>query len=138
LLNNVTNMKKFGAERKFIVYFLKVRNKKFSIVEEHTMHGRLKELVVGPLNRGPERWWTMVIIAMAAWDEFVHQEVYNAIVKAFMEEESIVVNQAREKGSAKKGRWSNPLDCSNRLTVPHSILLEKVIHYQNRVSLHCV
>jgi hypothetical protein len=53
------------------------------------MHGRLEELVTGTLNRGPERWWVMVLVMamMAALDTtFVHQQdVYNAIVKAFTE-----------------------------------------------------
>jgi hypothetical protein len=44
----------------------------------------------------------MVVIAMAALDEFVHQDVYNSIVKAFMEEESNVVNQERKKGEQQR------------------------------------
>jgi hypothetical protein len=110
LLNNVTIKKRFDN-------FLKVTNKKYTI-QEHTMHGRLKELVAGPLNRGPERYWAMlVVIALAAFDAFVHQDVYNAIAKVFMEEEANVVNT---------------LDYSNGLTVLHKVLLEKVIYYQNR------
>jgi hypothetical protein len=45
--------------------FSKVTNKKLTI-QEHIMHGRLKELVAGPLNRGPEGWREMVVMAMAA------------------------------------------------------------------------
>jgi hypothetical protein len=50
------------------------------------MHCRLEELVKEqPLNRAPERWWSMVLMAMAALDVFVHQDVCNTIVKAFMD-----------------------------------------------------
>jgi hypothetical protein len=48
-----------------------VTNKKLSI-QGHTMHGRLKELVTGPSNMGPERWWAMLVIALTAFDAFVH------------------------------------------------------------------
>jgi hypothetical protein len=89
-------MKRFGMECKFVVNFLKVTNQKLTI-QEHTMHGRLKELVAGPWKREPERWWAMKVMAMAALDSFVHQNVCNAIVKAFMEEKSDVVNQERKK-----------------------------------------
>jgi hypothetical protein len=72
-------------------------------------HGRLKELVAGPSNRGPERWWgpsnrgperwwAMAVITLATFDAFVHQDVYNAIAKAFMEEEANVVNKEEKKG----------------------------------------
>jgi hypothetical protein len=55
LLNNGTTKKRFGVECKFIVKFLKETIKKLTI-QEHTMHGRLKELPAGPSKRGPERW----------------------------------------------------------------------------------
>jgi hypothetical protein len=68
LLNNGTTKKRFeGVGCKFIVNFLKVTIKKLTI-QEHTMHGRLKELVAGPSNRGPGRWWAMGVIALAAFD----------------------------------------------------------------------
>jgi hypothetical protein len=55
--------------------------------------------VAGLLNRGQERWWAMVVlIALAAFDAFIHQDVYNAIAKGFMEEEANVVNQEKKKG----------------------------------------
>jgi hypothetical protein len=90
------------------VNFLKITIKKLTI-QEHTMHGGLKELVAGPSNRGPERWWgpsnrgperwwAMAVITLATFDAFVHQDVYNAIAKAFMEEEANVVNKEEKKG----------------------------------------
>jgi hypothetical protein len=84
-------------ECKFIVNFLKVTSKKLTI-KEHTMHGRLKELVAGPSNKGPEKWWAMVVIALATLAAFVHQDVYNEIAKAFTEEEPNVVNKEKKKG----------------------------------------
>jgi hypothetical protein len=37
------------------------------------------------------------------------------------------------KGSAREGRWGNTLDCSHAgLTVPHKVLLERVMYYQHR------
>ncbi len=57
------------------------------------MHGRQQQkIVAGQLDRGPERWWAMEIIALVALDAFVHQEVRNAIAKGFMEEETNVAN----------------------------------------------
>jgi hypothetical protein len=91
-------MKRFGEECKFIINFLKVTNKKLTI-QEPTMHGRLKELVEGTLNRGPERWCAMIVMAMAALDAFVCEDVCNAIVIVFTEEESHVVNGERKKGT---------------------------------------
>jgi hypothetical protein len=79
------------------VNFLKVANKKLSI-QEYTMHGRHKRMVARQLDRGPEGWCAMEIIALAALDAFVHQEVHNAITKGFMEEEPNVVNQERKRG----------------------------------------
>jgi hypothetical protein len=105
------------------------------------MHGRPKELVEGPWNRGLERWCAMVVLAMAALDAFVREDVCNAIAIVFTEEESNVVNgERKKKGSTKKLNWNDTLDCSNGLTpVPHKVLLEKVVYHQNRggiVSLH--
>jgi hypothetical protein len=79
--------------------------------------------------------------AMAALDALVHQDIYNAQLckHSCIDEESNVVNQEK-KGSAKRGRWGNTFDCSNGLTVPHKVLMENIIYYQNRggvvVSLH--
>jgi hypothetical protein len=80
---------------------LKVTNKKLTI-QEHIMHGKLKELVAGPSNRGQERWWAMAVIALAALAAFIHQDVFNAIAKVFMEEEPNVANQERKKGISKE------------------------------------
>jgi hypothetical protein len=76
--------------------FPKVTNKKLTI-QEPTMHGRPKELVEGPWNRGLERWCAMVVLAMAALDAFVREDVCNAIAIVFTEEESNVVNGERKK-----------------------------------------
>jgi hypothetical protein len=65
-------MKRFGAKCEFIVNFLKVVTNTKLTIQELIMHGRLEELVAGPMNRGPEIWWAMVVMAMAALDEFVH------------------------------------------------------------------
>jgi hypothetical protein len=53
-----------------LMNFLKVTIKKLTI-QEHTMHGGLKELVAVPSNRGPERWWVMGVIALAAFDALI-------------------------------------------------------------------
>jgi hypothetical protein len=47
------------------------------------MHVRVAELVAGPLNKEPERWWAMIVIALAALDAFIHQDVHNALQKGF-------------------------------------------------------
>jgi hypothetical protein len=132
VFNDVTTMKRFGMEREeFIINFLKVTNKKLTI-QEHIMHGRLKILVAGPSNRGPERWWAMVrvVMAMAALVAFVHEDYgCNEIVYISIYGRRIKCSKQKKekKGSTKRGRWGNTLDCSNGLTVPHKVFLEKVV-----------
>jgi hypothetical protein len=88
--------------------------------------------VAGALDGRAERWRAMAVTTMAAWAASVHKDIfYNAIVKAFAEEESNVLTK-KKKGSAKKGRWCNILDYSNHgLTAPYKVLLEKVVYQQN-------
>jgi hypothetical protein len=76
LLNNIATMKRFGVEYEFIVNIVMATIRKLTI-QEYTIHGRLKKLVAGPFNnKGAERWWAMVVMALAALNAFVHQNVY--------------------------------------------------------------
>jgi hypothetical protein len=76
----------------------------------------------------------MAKLSTGTFDPLLREDILNAMVKAFTEEEQ---NKVRRKtGSAKKGRWGNVLDYSNGAAVPYQVPLEKV-RYQQNGRLNC-
>jgi hypothetical protein len=67
-------------------------------IQKHIIHGRLKELMAGPLSRGVERWWASNVSSGYGCIVCICSSRHtNAIVKASTEEESNVVNEERKK-----------------------------------------
>jgi carbon starvation protein CstA len=89
--------------------------------------------VAGPLNRGAERWWAMVVMVLAALDAFFHQNVYNAIAKAFTEEESNIVNkEMKKRDQPRKEAGAIPL-----ITAMGELFLTK-IHWKRWYTIRIV
>jgi hypothetical protein len=93
------------------------------------LYGRLEESVAGPLNGKGKRWQSMAKLGTGTLEPFLREDIFNAMLKAFTEEER---NEVRIKtGSGKKGSWGNVLDYSDGVAIPYQVPLEKVMYRQN-------
>jgi hypothetical protein len=74
----------------------------------------------------------MAKLGTGTLESFLREDIFNAMLKAFTEEECNEVQ--RKTGSGKKGRWGNMLDYSDCVAIPYQVPLEKVMYQQNGSS----